>query len=458
LTTVSGLTFPDGFLWGVATSAHQIEGALREDGRGESIWDRFAAAPGRIADGSNASVACDHYHRWRDDVLLMRWLGVGAYRFSIAWPRVLPLGVGTVNPVGLDFYDAMVDVLLEGGIQPFVTLYHWDLPQALQDGGGWGARATAAAFADYTDAVTARLGDRVRHWITHNEPWCIAHLGHEAGEHAPGHRDPAESLRAAHHVMLSHGWASEVIRRNAPGAEVGIVLNLSPAFPASPGEADRDAARWFDGFFNRWYLDPIFKGRYPADAMADRIARGHLAGPVPGFVQVGDMETIAAPLDFLGVNYYSRAVMRSGPSGVPEQIQAVAHDELTEMGWEVFPQGLHDLLARIHREYAPPKIFITENGAAYSDDPDAAGRVNDARRVEFLRAHLTAARTAIEGGMPLGGYFLWSLMDNFEWAHGYTKRFGIYRVDYTTQERIPKRSAFWYRDVVRGNALDDGTP
>ncbi len=375
LTTKPGPRFPDGFLWGVATSSHQIEGAFGEDGRGESIWDRFAATPGRIADGSNAGVACDHYHRWRDDIGLMQWLGVGAYRFSIAWPRVLPRGTGAVNAAGLDFYDAMVDVLLERGIQPFVTLYHWDLPQALQDAGGWAERRTAEAFVEYADTVTARLGDRVRHWMTHNEPWCIAHLGHETGEHAPGHRDPAESLRAAHHVMLSHGWASAVIRRNAPGAEVGIALNLCPAFPASPRDADRDAARWFDGFFNRWYLDPIFRGCYPADAMADRIARGHVQGPVPPFVRAGDLEAIAAPLDFLGVNYYSRAVMRSDPSGVPQQVGAVDASELTDMGWEVFPQGLHELLVRIAREYAPPKVYITENGAAYADAPDAARRV-----------------------------------------------------------------------------------
>jgi beta-glucosidase len=452
------LAFPDGFTWGVATSAHQIEGAFQEDGRGESIWDRFAATPGRISDGSDASVACDHYHRWRDDIGRLQWLGVNAYRFSVAWPRVLPAGTGAVNQRGLDFYDALVDALLERGIRPFVTLYHWDLPQALQDVGGWGSRATAEAFVAYTDAVTARLGDRVRQWMTHNEPWCIAHLGHEDGEHAPGHRDAAESLRAAHHVLLSHGWASGVVRANATGAEVGIVLNLSPAFPASDSEADRDAARWFDGFFNRWYLDPVFRGRYPADAVADRVARGHVEGPVPAFVRPGDMEAIATPLDFLGVNYYSRTVLRSDPSGVPRRVDGVARAELTDMGWEVYPQGLHELLVRIGREYAPRKIYITENGVAYSDGPDEARRVNDERRVAFLRDHLVAAHRAIADGVPLHGYFLWSLMDNFEWAHGYSKRFGIYWVDYTTQERIAKQSAFRYRDIVKGNALDGVTP
>ncbi len=443
--------FPDDFLWGVATSAHQIEGAFAEDGRGESIWDRFEATPGRIADGSDAAVACDHYHRWREDIALMKWLGVGSYRFSIAWPRVLPAGTGAVNTAGLDFYDALVDALLEADIRPFVTLYHWDLPQPLQDAGGWGERRTAEAFVRYTETVTARLGDRVKHWMTHNEPWCIAHLGHEDGEHAPGHRNPAEALRAAHHILLSHGWACEAIRRHVPGAEVGIVLNLSPSVPASPDDADRDAARWFDGFFNRWYLDPLFKGHYPADAIADRIARGHLPGTEPDFVRAGDMAAIAAPLDFLGVNYYGRNVMRRGVDGRPEQVRMVPESELTDMGWEVYPQGLHDLLVRINRDYAPAKIYVTENGCAYADGPDATGRVTDTRRVDFLRAHLNAAHTAIHDGVPLAGYFLWSLMDNFEWAHGYTKRFGIYWVDYETQQRIPKQSAFWYREVAHGN-------
>jgi beta-glucosidase len=263
--------FPDGFLWGVATSALQIEGGSEADGRGESIWDRFAASPGRIADGSDARVACDHYHRWREDLGLMKWLGIGAYRFSVAWPRVIPAGRGAINPAGLDFYDSLVDVLLEAGIRPSVTLYHWDLPQALQDRGGWGARETAEAFAEYADAVSLRLGDRVHHWVTHNEPWCVATLGHEQGVHAPGHRDPAEALRVGHHVLLSHGWATEVVRQNSPGAEVGIVLLLSPVWPATTSRVDGEAARRLDGSLNRWYLDPLFHGRYPDDAVADRV-------------------------------------------------------------------------------------------------------------------------------------------------------------------------------------------
>lgn len=449
-------TFPEGFLWGVATSAQQIEGGQGEGGRGESIWDLFAATPGRIADDSDAGVACDHYHRWREDIDMMRWLGVGAYRFSIAWPRIVPGGRGAVNPAGLDFYDALVDALLEAGIKPFITLYHWDLPQALQDRGGWGERGTAEAFVEYTEAVSARLGDRVRYWATHNEPWCIATLGHEEGEHAPGHHDPEEALRVAHHVLLSHGLAVGVLRRNAPKAEIGIVLNLLPTWPASKDAADRETTRRFDGSFNRWYLDPIFRGLYPEDAIADRKRRGHLERGDIHFVHEGDLRTISAPVDFLGLNYYTRVVVRAGDDGEPVAVAMVPEEELTDMGWEVFPQGLHETLLRLKNEYKPEKIYITENGAAYADGPDSAGRVTDERRIEYLRGHLAAAHRAICDGVPLCGYFVWSLLDNFEWAHGYTKRFGLYWVDYATQQRVPKDSAFWYRDVVMANAFDDG--
>jgi beta-glucosidase len=448
-------SFPSDFLWGVATSAYQIEGACDEDGRGESIWDRFAATPHKIADGSDGKMACDHYHCWREDIEWMKWLGVGAYRFSIAWPRVLPNGRGAVNPKGLDFYDALVDALLEAGIQPFATLYHWDLPQLLQDEGGWASRATAEAFVGYSDAVTARLGDRVRHWTTHNEPWCIAALGHEHGEQAPGHRDPAESLRVAHHVLLSHGWAVEAIRRNSPGAEVGIVLILSPVGPASPSDADREAARHADGAFNRWYLDPLFRGRYPQDAIADRVRRGHLASHELPFVRPGDLPAIAAPLDFLGVNYYSRTVVHADAAGEPVGVKPLSVRQLTDMGWEVYPEGLREILVRVEREYRPRKIYITENGAAYRDQPDARGRVADTRRIDYLREHLAMARQAVADGVPVAGYFVWSLLDNFEWAHGYQKRFGLMHVDLATQRRTPKDSAYWYRETVAAGAVDD---
>lgn len=451
--------FPAGFLWGVATSAFQIEGAAGEDGRGESIWDRLTATPGRIQDGSDARVACDHYHRWTEDLALMAQLGVGAYRFSIAWPRVLPQGTGAVNARGLDFYDRLVDALLERRIRPFATLYHWDLPQRLQERGGWGARDTAHAFVEYAEAVSMRLGDRVRDWVTHNEPWCIATLGHEQGEHAPGHRDPAEALRAAHHVLLSHGWAVPVLRRNSPDAEVGIVLNLVPGEPASPSEADREETRRFDGSFNRWFLDPLFRGRYPEDAVADRVRQGHLApGPLP-FVERGDLAAISAPIDFLGVNYYTREVLRS--DAVPEEansprtVPVAPQDQRTDMGWEVHPQGLQDLLARLRRDYPPVPIYITENGAAYADGPDASGRIEDPRRVAYLRSHLAACARAIADGVPLAGYFHWSLLDNFEWAHGYTKRFGLVWVDLATQARTPKASFAAYRDIISRNAVDE---
>jgi beta-glucosidase len=447
-------TFPHGFLWGTATSAHQIEGGFAEEGRGESIWDRFAATPGRISDGSDASVACDHYHRWRDDVRLLQWLGVGAYRFSVAWPRIMPAGRGRVSDTGLDFYDALVDALLDSGIRPFVTLYHWDLPQPLQDQGGWSARDTATTFADYATAVARRLGDRVRYWITHNEPWCAASLGHEMGEHAPGHRDAGEALRAAHHLLLSHAWAVETLRAHAAEAEVGITLNLAPAWPASPSAADGDAARHFDGSFNRWYLDPLFRGFYPEDAIADRVRRGDLEGHDLPFVRAGDLQAIATPLDFLGVNYYSRVVVRAGADGEPVAKRVVPEEELTEMGWEVFPQGLYELLVRLEREYRPAKIYITENGAAFHDEIDTSGKISDVRRIDYLHAHLAAAHRAISEGVPLQGYFVWSLLDNFEWAHGYTKRFGLYWVDFATQRRIRKQSAFWYRDVVAASGVD----
>jgi beta-glucosidase len=366
-------------VWGVATSAHQIEGAFHDDGRGPSIWDRLEATPGSIADDSDASEACDHYHRWRDDVGLMTRLGVNAYRFSIAWPRILPDGRGPSNAAGLDFYDRLVDALVEAGIRPFITLYHWDLPQKLQNNGGWFSRDTVDAFVEYADAVTARLGDRVKDWVTHNEPWCIAHLGHDSGDHAPGIKDPSGALRAAHHVLLSHGHACPVIRKNVPNARVGIVLNLTPSSPASNNPEDADASRWFDGFFNRWYLDPLFRGGYPEDVVEDRIAVGHLeSGKLP-FVRPGDMEAISAPVDFLGVNYYSRVVMRAGEGAWPRAVQMVPDEDLTDMGWEVYPAGLTELLERLHREYSPPQIYITENGAAYSDGPDDTGRIADTR-------------------------------------------------------------------------------
>ncbi|MDB4969356.1 MAG: beta-glucosidase [Myxococcales bacterium] len=449
------LRFPDGFLWGAATSSYQIEGAGHEDGRGESIWDRFAARAGAIADGSDGSVACDHYHRWKEDIEIMKRLGLGAYRFSVAWPRVFPTGRWQYNPAGLAFYDRLVDGLLEAGIEPFVTLYHWDLPQPLEDAGGWAVRDTVNAFVEYADVVTDQLGDRVRRFITHNEPWCISVLGYAEGLHAPGRRDWPAALAAAHHVLLSHGLATAVIRENSPDAEVGITLNLVPAEAASSSPADREACRAFDGAFNRWFLDPIYGRGYPEDAIADHVAAGHLPSLELPFVHPGDLAIIAAPTDFLGVNYYSRAVLRSEVVAEADNAPRTVHlgDERTDIGWEVYPDGLRQLLMRVHRDYTPDAIYITENGAAYDTAPDEHGRIHDIERQRFLHAHLAASLEACRAGVPLAGYFVWSLLDNYEWQEGYRKRFGIVWVDFTTQERVLKQSASLYRAIVADNAL-----
>jgi beta-glucosidase len=449
--------FPDDFVWGAATSAYQIEGAVREDGRGESIWDRFTAEPGRISDGSDASVACDHYRRVDEDVAILEWLGVRAYRFSIAWPRVLPSGRGTVNTAGLDFYDRLVDRLLARGIEPFVTLNHWDLPTALHDAGSWPSRDTAFAFVSYAEVVMRRLGDRVRRVCTHNEPWCISTLGFGNGEHAPGERSWPRALAAAHHLLLSHGLAVEAIRAVAPSAQVGIVLNLVPTEPASSSDADRDAARAFDGSFNRWFLDPLYGRGYPLDVIADHVRAGHLTGAELPFVHDGDLRAITTPTDYLGINYYSRAVMRS--TAVPDHDNlppsVIASGEKTDMGWEVAPDGLVAILRRVHADYAPPRLYITENGAAYGTAPDASGRVRDVPRQRYLWTHFAAAHQAIAEGIPLAGYFLWSLLDNFEWAEGYSKRFGLFWVDYETQARVAKDSAHLCRRIIRDNALTE---
>lgn len=449
------LHFPERFVWGVATSAQQIEGACRVDGRGESIWDRFASRPGSIEDGSRPSVSCGHYERWREDLDLMSWLGVGAYRFSTSWSRVMPRGVGRPNPAGLDFYDKLVDGLLTLDITPFLTLNHWDMPQSLQDRGGWPSRDTCGAFTEYAAIVGRRLGDRVRSWATHNEPWCIATLGYEEGSHAPGHRDPRAALRAAHHLLLSHGQAVNIIRSEVPGAEVGIVLNLSPGRPASTSEADRDAVRRFDGLFNRWYLDPLFKRRYPADAILDRLNWGHLESEVLPFVRDGDMDCISVPLDFLGVNYYSGTMIGAGPGGRPQAVVSASPEALTEMGWEVYPQGLQEILERLQRDYETPALHITENGAAFADPAPERGRIADPLRVRYLRDHLAAAHRAITRGVSLRGYFAWSLLDNFEWNNGFTRRFGLFGVDFATGERTPKDSAHWYRQAIAARAVED---
>jgi beta-glucosidase len=429
-SAVSG--FPVDFVWGAATSAYQIEGGAHADGRGASVWDQFCRQPGVIADGSSGDTACDHHRLWADDLDLMRELGLRAYRFSISWPRVQPQGQGAWNAKGLDFYERLIDGLLARGIAPYLTLHHWDLPQALQEHGGWAERDVARRFADYAQAVAQRFGDRVASIATHNEPWVVATLGHERGLFAPGLKDRRLAFRAAHHLLWSHGLALQAMRAAGVRAPLGIVLNQGPVDCASDAPADRQQARLEDGLLIRWYMDPLLLGRYPDDVLA------HLGADAPP-VQAGDLETIRMPLDFLGLNYYTRQLVGA----------AVASEaELTDMGWEVHPQGLTDLLLRLRRDYPLPPVYITENGAAYADTVEPGGRVHDAARIAYLRRHIDALRPALQAGVPLRGYFAWSLLDNFEWAFGYTKRFGLVHVDYGTQQRRPKDSAYWYRDFI----------
>jgi beta-glucosidase len=432
--------FPSDFRWGVATAAYQIEGAVGEDGRGPSIWDTFSHTPGRTHGGDTGDIACDHYHRYRDDVALMAAASLRHYRLSIAWPRIFPEGTGAMEARGLSFYDRLVDTLLDAGITPLVTLYHWDLPEALQARGGWLLRDTAEHFRDYALAVHRRLGDRVQAWITHNEPWCTAWLGHGTGEHAPGRRDPREALTVSHHVLLSHGQAARALHE-AGAREVGIALNLHTAYPASQRPDDREAARLADVFQNRWFLDPLLRGAYPAELE-------RLLGPWPkGVVRAGDLEIIGERLDFLGVNYYASHVIAADPNHHPVPGREVTpRDWVTEMNWPVMPQGLTDLLVRLSREYTDRPLYITENGVATRDTVEA-GRVADPDRVRYLKAHLEAMAAALEGGARLRGYYVWSLMDNFEWGQGYAKRFGLIYVDYPSQTRIPKESWHWYRAI-----------
>jgi beta-glucosidase len=431
--------FPADFVWGAATAAYQIEGAATEDGRGESVWDRFSATPGKVRNGDTGAVACDFYHRYPEDVALMRELGLDAFRFSIAWPRVIPEGRGSVNVAGLDFYDRLVDELLANGIKPFVTLFHWDTPQALEDIGGWTKRETAELFVEYVDAVAARLGDRVDRWITHNEPWVVSWIGHAWGMHAPGRTSEADAIATSHHLLLSHGWAVEALRRAAPGAEVGISLNLAHVDPVADTPEDVAAAREVDGRENRWFLDPLFRGDYPADVL-------ELFAATPPPVRDGDLKAMSAPIDFLGVNSYFRRLVSAGPDG-PDAVH-VPGAQYTDTGWEVHPEGLHKLLVRIANDYEPPVIYITESGAAFGDLRGHDGRVHDPERLEYLSSHIDAVGRAVEEGVPVQGYFVWSLLDNFEWAHGYSKRFGIVYVDYPTLERVPKDSFDWYRDFI----------
>jgi beta-glucosidase len=450
------LAFPAGFWWGAATAAYQIEGAVAEDGRTPSIWDTFAATPGRVAGGDTGADATDHYHRYRQDVALMAELGLSAYRFSVSWPRVQPHGRGGENRAGSAFYDRLVDELLAAGVRPVVTLYHWDLPQEMEDAGGWANRDTAYRFADYVQLVAGRLGDRVSLWCTLNEPWCSAFLGYGSGDHAPGRTDPVAALAAAHHLLLGHGHAVRALRGALRAPQVSIALNLAAVRPVSTHPADLDAARRIDGLINRLFLDPVLRGAYPADVRVDTAGLTDWS-----FVRAGDLDAIGTPIDALGVNYYqpdlvgaAEAPAPPGPSCWPAAegvaFQPVAAPR-TGMGWPVDPTGLREILLRVHRDYGDRPVFVTENGAAYPDRVDPDGRVRDADRIAYLRVHLAAAHEALSAGVDLRGYFVWSLLDNFEWAMGYGKRFGLVHVDYHTQRRTWKDSARWYRDVIRAN-------
>ncbi len=437
------IKFPTTFLWGAATASYQIEGAWNEDGKGESIWDRFSHTPGKISDNSTGDVACDHYHRYQDDIALMRQLGLKAYRFSISWPRILPSGYGRINLPGLDFYDRLVDGLLAANIEPFVTLHHWDYPQILYEKGGWVNRDNLPFFADYAAIVAKRLGDRVKRWATFNEPSVISWCGYVSGEHAPGERDEARSLQVTHNLLVAHGLAVQALRGVDSNLQVGIVLSEWGTDPASDDPADIAAAEQSWNTNNTAFLHPLFTGHHHP-ALIDA-----LKGQLPD-IRPGDMALVSQKLDFLGINSYSRSVI----SATEGRLENIPGSEYTEMGWEVCAPAFRRLLVKLHKDYRLPPIYITENGAAFKDEVTPDGKVHDERRLDYLRQHFTQVRLAMQDGVDVRGYFVWSLMDNFEWGHGYTKRFGLIHVDYETQKRIIKDSGEWYAGVIRNNAVE----
>jgi beta-glucosidase len=444
------LTFPRDFVWGAATASYQLEGGVKADGRGETIWDRFSHTPGAIRTGEVGDVACDHHGRYAQDVALIHDLGHRGYRFSIAWSRLFPEGTGKLNPKGLGFYERLVDELLEKGITPFVTLYHWDLPQALQDLGGWGNRDTADRYAEYAAAAFEALGDRVKHWITHNEPWCTAYLGYSTGIHAPGLKDFGLAVRATHHLLLSHAKAVARFRQMNLGGSIGITLNLWPMYPASDSARDAEAVRAADGHYNRWFLDPVFRGTYPEDTLAQFREKGF--GPE---IAPGDMDVLAkASVDFLGVNYYNRHIVAHSDSArFGFESRKPEKAKFTDMGWEVFPEGLYALLARLDRDFGHPVLYVTENGMACKDDRRVDGRIEDDDRIAYLRDHFAQVHRLIQSGVRLRGYFVWTLMDCFEWHDGFSRKFGLVHMDPKTLVRTPKKSALWFRDMIRADGF-----
>ncbi|MHB8071386.1 MAG: GH1 family beta-glucosidase [Candidatus Cryosericum sp.] len=442
--------FEKDFLFGVGTSAYQIEGAVAEDGRTPSIWDTFCREPGRVYEGQTGDIACDHYHRYREDIAILKKLGVDSYRFSISWSRVFP-AYGGYNPKGMEFYKNLVRELRQNEIEPMVTLYHWDLPMWAHERGGWLNRESIAWFREYATRVFEELNDSVKLWTTHNEPFCASVLGYYVGIHAPGHKNVSEALVAAHHILLSHGVAVQAFRQcGFSDSKIGITLNLTPSSPASNSREDIEAASRADGLSNRWFLDPVFKSSYPEDM---KEALGRLTGGFD-FIRDGDLQTISTPIDFLGVNYYTRSLVKSAQDGALNE-QEVPGDpgNSTAMGWEICPDALYDLILRLRREYTHVPIYITENGAAFDDVVTAGKRVHDTERINYVKGHLRKIAEANEQGADIRGYYLWSLLDNFEWAYGYSRRFGIVRVDFETQERSLKDSALWYRDVISSRVI-----
>lgn len=445
------VVFPENFIWGAATAAYQIEGAVKQDGRGPSIWDKFSHTPGKVVDNHTGDTACDHYNRFKDDIKIMKEIGLKSYRFSISWSRIFPEGKGKINQKGLDFYKELVEELIKNDIQPMVTLYHFDFPQVLQDSiGGWASRETIDYYVDYAVCMFNALGDRVKMWITHNEPAPVSFLGNATGQHAPGNRDYSLAIKVSHHLNLAHAKAVQAFRKTNTKGKIGIALNLFPLYEASSSQEDIEALKIADGHMNRWFLDPVLKGSYPEDIM--KLYKDKFDAPT---INNDDMELIrSSSIDFLGINHYTRAVIRKDDNepfgyGVIEPKDS----DYTEMVWEIYPKGIYDLLMRVNREYDSPHIYITENGAAFKDNIIIDGVVKDEDRVNYLKQYLTAAKRAIDEGVKLDGYYIWTLMDNFEWAYGYTKRFGIIRVDFDSKKRSWKDSAYWYKRVIKENGF-----